>query len=797
MTHITRVLIAAVAIAMAAFAQAAAAQTGQTALTGKVTDATGAVIVGATVTAINGDSDSRLRREATTTAEGTFVIERLPAGTYSVTAQADGFAPSRPQSITMTAGGRQTLVIELQIASLSETVTTVYGAKTGRSILDTPSSVGVIDGARMDASAMFRVEDVFRQMANVNRADWIDSGIVLRGINSEGVGGPSGSPLATTYVDGVPQTQNGARRGVNGTWDLQQVEVWRGPQSTIVGRNALAGAIQVKSNDPTMKWETAARLGFGTDTFNNQAVMVSGPIVDDKLAFRLAAEQQSRHGDVSYPPQFSALPKLEQRADDDYWMVRGKVLYRPTGSARTNILATVSSSYDSPSLSDVDGPSAGVSYEDRVWGLQTDPIFVEARATRNDIGSIDASFTLSDQWTLRSLTGYLVTDTQRPSIDLRTEGAFHEKQFTQEVILSQTSERFDTVVGLFMLDEHTTGDRDQARSWESFIRRDRSVTNVWNVAAYADTRWKVSGAGPWTVLAGLRLDREDQDFASTNSRVSNANGSTLTSSSSSTSASFSAPLPKAGISYALSETSALAFVAQRAYRAGGSAINFVTQTAYEYDPEYAWNYELSWRGQVVGLGRGLFQYRVNAFYLDWRDQQVNVPQVPGDFSSDIILNAGRSTVKGGEVELNWTSGRGLSVYTALGIADTTFKEFSFLQFGQLRDLTGDPFPQAPGVTANVGAQYQHRSGIFGGADITHAGSALSRSLLEAGLRDELPSYTLVNLRGGWTRGPWRLSVWADNLFDKLYFRYRYEEPNAQFATLGRGRVAGANLSVAF
>jgi outer membrane receptor protein involved in Fe transport len=74
---------------------------------------------------------------------------------------------------------------------------------------------------------------------------------------------------------------------------------------------------------------------------------------------------------------------------------------------------------------------------------------------------------------------------------------------------------------------------------------------------------------------------------------------------------------------------------------------------------------------------------------------------------------------------------------------------------------------------------------------------LSRSLLEAGLRDELPSYTLVNLRGGWSRGPWRLSVWADNLFDKLYFRYRYEEPNAQFATLGRGRAAGANVSVAF
>ena len=283
MTRITLRLITVVVIAMAAFAQttraqaastqtASAQQAGQATLTGKVTDATGAMIVGATITATaTSGSRSRAHREATTAADGTFVMERLPAGTYRVTAHADGFAAPWPQSVTLTADGRQAIAIELQIASLSETVTTVYGAKTGRSILDTPSSVGVIDGARMDASAMFRIEDVFRQMANVNRADWIDSGIVLRGINSEGVGGPSGSPLATTYVDGVPQTQQGTRRGVNGTWDLQQVEVWRGPQSTIVGRNALAGAIQIKSNDPTMKWETAARLGFGTDTFNNQA----------------------------------------------------------------------------------------------------------------------------------------------------------------------------------------------------------------------------------------------------------------------------------------------------------------------------------------------------------------------------------------------------------------------------------------------------------------------------------------------------------------------------------------------
>ncbi|MGC4082793.1 MAG: TonB-dependent receptor [Vicinamibacterales bacterium] len=672
------------------------AQTANGVLTGTVTDPTGSVVVGAVVKAV--DSVSGITREAVTAADGTYTISALPAGSYTVTADFAGFETARREAVQLAAGGRETVPLELPVGVVIGDVT-VYGEKTGRNLLDTPGSVGVVTGARIQAAELFRVEDTFRQIANVNRADWIDSGIVLRGINSEGVGGPSGSPLATTYLDGVPQTANGARRGLNGTWDLQQVEVWRGPQSTVMGRNALAGSIQLRSNDPSMDWQTAGRVGFGSKALNNQAVMLSGPLVDDKLAFRVAAEQQGGHGDVSYP-LYDGMPKLDQRADDQYWMARGKVLYRPTGDARSSILATFSSSKDSPSLGDVDGPSAGVAYSDRVWGLQTLPVFVEARATRNDVASVDATVALSPTWTLRSVTGHLVTDTQRPSVDLAQTGAFVDRQLTEEVTVSQKSARLETIAGMFLLKGRTTGNRDQQRSYETFLRRDSSVTDVWNVAGYADVRWKV--AGPWTLLGGLRVDVEDQDFSSTNSRL--ANGTTLTSSNSATSASFAVPLPKAGLSYALSPSSAVSFVAQRAYRAGGSAVNFTTSTSYDFDPEYAWNYEASWHGQA--LTRGLLRSGVNVFYLDWRDQQVNVPQIPGDFTSDVILNAGRSTVKGAEVEVNWRSTTGLYLYTALGLADTTFKEFSFLQFGQLLDLAGEPFPQAPGTTMTVGAQYR-------------------------------------------------------------------------------------------
>lgn len=410
-----------IVVAAFATAPAEAAQAGDAALSGRVTDTTGAVIAGALVVAAAPDGASE--SQATTDAGGFYRIGPLPPGPYTVIASYPGFAAAAA-AVELAAGGEQTVSLELQLAAQAAGVT-VYGEKVEQNLLETPRSVGVVDAVQLASREMWRVEDAFRQIANVNFADWIDAGIVIRGVNSEGIGGPSGSPLATTYVDGVPQTQNGVRRGANGTWDLEQIEVWRGPQSTLSGRNALAGTVQIRSKDPTMAWEAAARAGVGDSAFDNQAIALSGPIVQDRLAFRISAEQQSRDGEVSYP-NYDGFPMLRERAEDDYHLVRGKLLFVPTDDDRTRFLATFASSYDSPSYEDVDGPSAGVAFEERVWGLQSAPVFVEARSTRNNVGSLEADFLLSDTWSLKSTTGYLVTDTRRPSVDLASDGQIEE-----------------------------------------------------------------------------------------------------------------------------------------------------------------------------------------------------------------------------------------------------------------------------------------------------------------------------------------------------------------------------------
>ncbi|HET9397048.1 MAG TPA: TonB-dependent receptor plug domain-containing protein, partial [Nitrospiraceae bacterium] len=126
---------------------------------------------------------------------------------------------------------------------------TVTGQKIRRTLLDTQSSVGVVTAEDIETKDLTTFREAFKTMANVMGGDWLDSGFVIRGVNSEGL--TSGAPLASLYIDGAAQTKMGTRRGSRGLWDVEQVEVYRGPQSTLSGRAALAGAVYISTRDPS------------------------------------------------------------------------------------------------------------------------------------------------------------------------------------------------------------------------------------------------------------------------------------------------------------------------------------------------------------------------------------------------------------------------------------------------------------------------------------------------------------------------------------------------------------------
>ncbi len=108
---------------------------------------------------------------------------------------------------------------------------------------------------------------------------------------------------------------------------MEQVEVWRGPQSYIQGRNAIVGAIVMTSKDPTFDWESSVKAGGGNQNSTVASAMLSGPIIEDQLAFRLSADRQRRDSFVnliSYEP-------VGDPREIEATSLRGKLLFNPAG----------------------------------------------------------------------------------------------------------------------------------------------------------------------------------------------------------------------------------------------------------------------------------------------------------------------------------------------------------------------------------------------------------------------------------------------------------------------------------
>lgn len=209
----------------------------------------------------------------------------------------------------------------------------------------------------IEARGLRSIRSAFRMIANVGDADFNDAGFIIRGVNSEGLT-PGGAPLASFYVDGIQQTVQGARRGARGLWDVQQLEVYRGPQSTLAGRAALAGAVYVKTNDPSYQYEAAAQGLIGNLDTRGGAIMFNAPILANEVAVRFAAEYERSESDINYPT-YRRFEGYKDFIEDEYFTLRGKLLLEPGALTGTRALLSYSYSEDSPAPRDIAGPGLG------------------------------------------------------------------------------------------------------------------------------------------------------------------------------------------------------------------------------------------------------------------------------------------------------------------------------------------------------------------------------------------------------------------------------------------------------
>ena len=791
--------------AQANTAQANTERTGT--IAGRVVEAeTGEPLPGATI-----QVEDKSRGTASDTF-GRFVLTNVPAGSSILRVSYVGYVTNE-QSVTVEPGARTTVSVALTRRATKLTEVVVQSEKFVRNLQETQTSVNVVGEKELDAIPVRDWEGAMGLVGNVSASG--NGVFTIRGIPNTGVGGGGSGPTAALYVDGVQQGRFTTSRTVRGAWDLESIEVLRGPQSTLSGRNALAGAVYLRSAQPSYEYGAAARVRGGNDEAREAAIMLTGPIVDNQLAFRVSGEFGAQETDVDY---------LNVARDDDFDRVttasqrnvKSRLLFTPAALPGLSVLGNYTYAFDRPAFNNVvTGEADGdgdVDFRDR----ESERPFASFDETTLHNLSLDASYDVTSDLTLTSKTGAVFADY---AIDGRTyqsddpevlvpvaqRSNTDDGTFTQELRLNYDTDRTRAVFGGYY--GRFTTDRIRNDGGDIFAlvqpqiealagsaippfgilldSRTNDVTDTRNYAAFGEINHEVLPG--LTLTAGLRYDYEEFESSNTSEGIEVTFEGTppplapfeptiatliteqLGTEDQAAETEFSALLPKFGATYDVTRNASVGATVQRGYRSGG-AFSLIAVGLNTFDPEYMWNYELALRSRWLD---GRLLANANVFYTDWNDQQVAVP-LPENPNFSQTVNAGESTLYGGEVELQALPARGLRLYSSLGLTESEFQTFEF----QGRDLAGFEFPGAPSTTLATGAIYDRGTGPFGALNVNYVGEHYSEvgSIMEDGELANDPrlragEYTTVDAQLGYTfrvvGTQTRLTAFARNLFDTV------------------------------
>lgn len=721
---------------------------------------------------------------------------------------------------------------------------TVTGQKSERSLAETDSSVTVIFPGENDgvAGAADDIFDVTERLANVTPFA-ASSGVAIRGIGQTGfASGPTfgqtnflvtrgPGDLVATYVDGIPVS---VYAGPFGLWDVDQVEVLRGAQSTVLGRGSLGGAVVIENADPTFTTEAAGQLKAGASEGGlGTSFAVSGPLVEDRFAYRIVFDRQEG-------PSFIENVTLNQDGDwQDLSNGRVKLLYAGERGAQVE-LSTFSSE-----------TNVGTHYVDKgMWDNERKV----ARANPNThLQNHSAGASLRGSWplghpslSLESTTVWVKEDANSNFDVDQTELAPDEnyanidddiRTFSQELRLRYAGDHFNGFLGAYFEDFQGKGFNESDVFGERTVKQD-----VQTMALFGEGLWSLSEK--WDLTLGLRLERESNDttvdadgiidfqalddapklrtrlpelatkaqiplpqisqatiltatqagrinpseamelgnLATLAGRVTQNQGIPVLriDRDSDFDKNFSVFLPKLGLSYKVSPETRIYGTVQRGYRAGGAGASLVAAEEFEYDPEKTWNLDLGVRHQSAD---GRLRLGSNLFYVDWQDQQLQMPPENIATAVDFVTeNAGRSKSYGLELEADYQATERLRLFGALGILSTEITEATE---DRVKNLIGNNFTMAPRTTASVGWSYAFDHGL----DISMATNWRDTffSDIENRSVDEVGSRFLVDMGVGYQfpDRDLRLDLKVTNVFDQKYLNYSYIQPMVGSDEYGR------------
>lgn len=688
----------------------------------------------------------------------------------------------------------------------------VTARKREESLQDVPLSIQAYSGDDLALGGIDNVENLVGKAPNLSLSSNILSpgndflNIVIRGVGAQS----AGAPAVGTFVDGafVPSLAFDI-----GFLDVERVEVLRGPQGTLFGRNTQGGALNIVVRRPDA--ETRGRVAFSFDEFETARAQgsFSGQLADNFYA--------SFAADISRTDGYLTNPVVANQAgangrggsvsanDQSKYSVRTALRYQP--SAELDINLTI----DSSRRTGLDG-LPGVPRGRKDYVVRSDFQIDAEYDNSGGVLNIDYSFEGVD---MTSITAYRKVSSALPFDfdgsperspnfqDIRSEQELYSQEFRFN---GEVGDSVNWLAGVYGFREKQISDRsiqfsDIDLAGGSDLLVDAQVQNLdrSGFALFADVIWNPND---WLEFgAGVRYAEEKVDSQAELDFVLRNNGVDLVHVVASPSGKLkdSNVSPTASVRVKVSDDISIYGRYARGFRAGGFPLapaSPISNNAFE--SEVSDNYEIGIKGNVL---ESAIDFDLSLFKIDISDQQLTTIVF---FNNDPNLaiasvgNAGESTSEGLELNVNFHLTDNFELNTSVGYTDAKYTDY-IDTVGQNR--AGEAFPFVPEMTALIGATWVTSAGDWGeweiNAQYRYVDEILSGSGVDIDLQFPVDSYNVVDLRASLYKDDWRLDFFVDNAGDKfietrVFNSFFFNEPRP-FSVVLPPRKAGVRFTYNF
>ncbi len=735
----------------------------------------------------------------TSGADGSFTISNIPPGTYNAIISAFGFATRNLVLNTNDANARTlTIIVTEQVNKLDDVI--VSTQKREESIQRIPVSVTALSSKDV---ADYRLWDI-KDISGISPATYSANPGDGRNVTSiRGIATTSYDPAVTTYIDGVSQFTLDTY--IPNLFDVERVEIARGPQGTLYGRNAMGGVINIITKQPANTVSGFAEASVGNHGMQRYTAGLRVPVIKNKLFFGAAGMFTSRNGFYKNELNGNTFDNQQGIAGNYY------LKFIPTSqwAISLNFKHQLNHNYGAFPLT---------------YGVDEalpDPFKLSQDATaRMNDNTINASLSISH-------TGHAVNfssqtawqqnyryynaplDADFSPIDAVTlvnnfGGDWNKvKVITEELrFTSPARESKLTWLGgayFFHLDNpgkqaiHYGEDAGMLGLPDiNFSTINTAKAKSTGVALFGQLTYAITKQV--AITGGLRFDYEQKELLVHGDYQKDGEQAFVIQPDTTASVDFNAVSPHIGLSYFPSASTQVFITYSRGFRTGG-----LTQLSqdpsqpplYPYKPEYSNTVEAGIKNSLLNNKLTL---NASAFYTYVRDVQVPTLVLPDAIT--ITKNTGKLTATGLELQLAAAPAKGLQIDYNFGYTHAIYNSLKIAQNGETVNLDDKKQLFTPDITSMLAAQYTCILGKENKCRLVIRGEWLyiGRQYFDLANTITQNAYGLLNAKLGVSSKTAGLYFWARNIANKKYVAYAYDFGAVH---LGDPGTFGATLSIRF